>query len=131
VKYLDNSLLIGWVQYALCLSQSEYAREMKRLKVEQPTPFLIEGKSATTHFFYPKDDGNKCVAVVCLKPEPDMDAIAIATLLVHEAVHIWQEERERWAKTARAARSRRTPFSESPQPSCGLTATPCLPEGIP
>lgn len=94
MKYLDNSLLIGWVQYALCLDPTEYAKEMKRLNVERPTPFLIEGKPATTHFLYPKDEDNKCVAIVCLKPETDMDAIAIATLLVHEAVHIWQEECE-------------------------------------
>lgn len=94
MKYLDNSLLIGWVQYALCLDPSEYAKEMKRLKVEQPTPFLMEDKPATTHFFYPKGDGSKSVAIVCLCPEDDMDAIAIATLLVHEAVHIWQEKCE-------------------------------------
>jgi hypothetical protein len=94
VKYLDNSLLIGWVQYAICLSPTEYAREMRRLNVKQPTPFLIEGKPATTHFFSPKDDDSNRVAIVCLCPPKDMDSIGVATLLVHEAVHIWQEERE-------------------------------------
>lgn len=94
MKYLDNCLLIGWVQYALCLNKADYEKEMKRLKVETPSHFLIDGKPATTHFFYPKDDPVTCVAIVCLGEMGDRDPITVATLLVHEAVHIWQEECE-------------------------------------
>ena len=94
MKYLDNSLLIGWVQYALCLSKADYEKEMKRLKVEEPSSFLIPGKPATTHFFHPKDNANTAVAIVCMDEIGDWDPIKIATLLVHEAVHIWQYECE-------------------------------------
>ena len=95
MKYLDNSLLIGWISYALCLDPADYQREMRRLKVENPTPFLIEGKPATTHFFHLKEHkGESSVAIVCLGDCGDRDPISVATLLVHEAVHIWQEECE-------------------------------------
>lgn len=92
MKYLDNCLLVGWVRYALCLDGDEYTKEMTRLKVESPTPFLIEDKPATTHFFHKKGDRNESVAIVCIGDVSNMDPISIATLLVHEAVHIWQEE---------------------------------------
>lgn len=92
MRYLDNCLLTGWVRYALCLDKDEYAREMRRLNVESPTPFLIEDKPATTHFLHEKGNHNELVAIVCIGDVSRMDAISIATLLVHEAVHIWQEE---------------------------------------
>lgn len=94
MKYLDNCLLVGWVQYALCLSRSEYERETKRLGVEAASPFLIDGKPATTHFLHPKDDSTTAVAIVCLGDMCERDPITIATLLVHEAVHVWQYECE-------------------------------------
>lgn len=92
MRYLDNCLLVGWVQYALCMRKAEYEKETKRLGVEEPSSFLIEGKPATTHFFHPKDDNTTAVAIVCLGNMGDRDPIIIATLLVHEAVHIWQYE---------------------------------------
>lgn len=94
MRYLDNSLIVGWVQYALCLSAADYAREAKRLNAENPTNFLIDGKHATTHFFERKEGGSGAVAIVCLGEHDEKDPIAVATLLVHEAVHIWQYECE-------------------------------------
>jgi hypothetical protein len=92
VKWLDNSLIVGWVQYVLCLSQADYVKELKRLNVESPTSFLIEGKPATTHFFHLKDDKHTSCAIVCLGDMAGRTPIDIAALLVHEAVHIWQQE---------------------------------------
>ena len=94
MKYLDNSLIIGWTRYALCMDEAEYLREMKRLRIKDPTAFLLEGKPATTHFFSLKDGNGEGTAIVCIRPSPEQDSIAIATLLVHEAVHIWQCECE-------------------------------------
>lgn len=94
MKYLDNALLVGWVRYALCLNPADYQREMKRLKVADPSPFLIEGRPATTHFYSPKDDSTTAAAIVCLNIPEGHDAISVAALIVHEAVHIWQYECE-------------------------------------
>lgn len=90
MKYLDRSLVQSTYHYALCLSEREFYRELKRLHVPQPWPsFVNKDAHATVHFI----DSPKLasVAVVCIDPSNVLpDPIVLAGLLVHESVHIFQ-----------------------------------------
>lgn len=77
--------------YTACFSEKAFQREMRRLRVPanaQP-PFVMASANASTHFFE-KSDGS-VAAIVCMDTGTDAEPIQVACLLVHEAVHIWQE----------------------------------------
>jgi hypothetical protein len=95
VKYLDRSLLWSPIAYGLCTTEAEYRREVKRLGVISPSPFLCRPTAgATTHFLDSSDATNiafgDIVAIVCIRRRDDVDPINVAALLCHEAVHIFQ-----------------------------------------
>lgn len=76
--------------FTACFSEAAFRREMRRLKIrdgDQP-PFVKGGSNATTHFI---ERAGNLAAIVCMAPDDEIDGIQIAALLVHEAVHIWQE----------------------------------------
>lgn len=77
------------VRYCLCLDEKTYLAECKKLNIGSPTPFLKEGSGATTHFA----DGDKgvSVALVCMSIKEERTILAHYALLVHEAVHVYQE----------------------------------------
>lgn len=63
---------------------------MRRLKAPSIPRWLASERSkATSHFFSHEDHG--LVAIVCLDGWQDLHPIEVAGLLVHEAVHVWQE----------------------------------------
>jgi len=57
-------------------------------KREWPTFIKTPRADATTSYVHNRD-GDLC-AIVCLREREGITPIAIAALLVHEAVHIWQ-----------------------------------------
>jgi hypothetical protein len=62
---------------------------MRRLKVRHCGPWISTPQaSATAHHF--SNDGS-LLCVVCLRDHEGRDPVEIAGLLVHEAVHAWQE----------------------------------------
>lgn len=93
-KYLDRRLTLCSTCYCLCLSEKEFNTEMERLKV----PIHKRGEAgcanngARTHFV-PETESHLRAALVCLNGEQvkGYTGIQIASLLVHEAVHIWQD----------------------------------------
>ncbi|TGB34391.1 hypothetical protein [Burkholderia thailandensis] len=91
MKYTEDVLLHRPCSLALCISELDYLREMRRLKIKSPSRWVIEGKTATAHWFDNRGGGD-CVAIVCLDLERVLggSGIAIAALLVHEAVHLFQ-----------------------------------------
>lgn len=75
----------------VCTTEADYYRTLRYLKVPvaEWDRWLIIDSLATTHYFdTPK--GNR-VTIVCIPVTPDTDGIDVATLLVHEAVHVVQE----------------------------------------
>lgn len=91
MKYLSRSLLTLPLYLGLCRDEAAFQKEMKRLKVPRESwpPFIPDGKDACAHFFERGSDVN---VVICLarrkRPKAQLHA-----LLVHEAVHVWQEVR--------------------------------------
>jgi len=95
VKRLDRSLIWSPIQYGLCISDAQYQRELTRLGVIDPSPFLSRPTAgATTHFLDSTDATNippgDTIAIVCIRRRDDVDPINVAALLCHEAVHIFQ-----------------------------------------
>lgn len=89
-QWLERSLVTSPVYYSLATSAEIYFGELKRLKV--PTlPGKDKEPDATTNIFE-NENGETC-CIVCLF-DHTRDKNQIFALLVHEAVHIWQEIRK-------------------------------------
>lgn len=86
-RWLNRALLVG-PYYTLCLTEQAYLREVKRMKVAAPDPWVHDGKDATVHHFTAP---HGLASVVCLRYRADHEPLTIAGVLVHEAVHIWQQ----------------------------------------
>lgn len=90
--WLDRRIAAPGPYLALCLSESEFLAAMAHLDIKQPGEWLNPGKPATAHMANsPKGDR---VCVVCIDRWQGRNPIEVAGLLVHEAVHVWQEYAE-------------------------------------
>ena len=87
MKWCDRRLVTNPLMVGLCLSEKKFKKEMKRLGMKTSPRFLNHGSNATTHFFV--KDGEEC-AIVALGSTKGYTDIEVDTLLVHEAVHVWQ-----------------------------------------
>lgn len=99
-KWLDRRINTNALCYTLCTTEIQFREELKRLALPQndwPSFLTTSHSNATTHFLYQSGTGAGHCAIVCL-PLPSKaekrTGIEIAGLLVHEAVHIWQEHCE-------------------------------------
>ncbi len=75
--------------YCLCTNEADYFKAMKHLKLKTPPPWLNTGAPATTHTLT-KADGKLC-CVVCIDVPKGTTKGQVYGLLVHEAVHVWQQ----------------------------------------
>lgn len=87
-KWLDNTLISG-PYLCLCLSQQEMESALRHCGIKEYVPFINNCSDATTHFFT-NDDG-KLMTIVCLGETEKVHPIQVASMLVHEAVHVFQE----------------------------------------
>jgi len=96
INWLDRALVVTPYCYCLCLSEEQFNREMVRLHIPQNVrPCFLEKSPATVHFFESENkDIHKYIAIVCLDAGQERSASQTASVLVHEAVHIWQETKK-------------------------------------
>ena len=89
MNWCGRGLLKSPIRYGLCLSQIDYDTALIKLGMESE-PWLSKGAEAVSHFI---DCGDKVRVIVCLKMKrrPIEKPYSI---LIHEAVHVWQEIRE-------------------------------------
>ena len=86
----------AWIphHYGFCPDEKAWKHEMKRLEVKDvPYPALTTD-ACCTHFEKSKNKsgdsaGNSC-SIVSISHEK-RDPLAIVTLLVHEAMHVWRQ----------------------------------------
>ena len=92
MKWCDRDLWQCRCAYGLCLNQKDFERELKRMNIptSQWPAWVSPNADASTHFFE-HPDGHKA-AIVCLS-DRKMSGVSTAAVLVHEAVHIWQEHK--------------------------------------
>lgn len=90
-KWLDRSLVSCPYYINLCLSEKDYQRELRRIKLERKDwpPFLMSPDCDATAQFLEASDGKK-YAIVCLGPTEKMTDVQVLGILVHEATHVWQ-----------------------------------------
>jgi|ERR1700731_3502384 len=98
MRYLNQNLVKSHIHYGLCLTEPEFKQELKNLGVYRRVGFLPHKDArAATHFF---DDTHGCnmepgakVMIVCMPRIVGEGGILAASVLVHEAVHIFQAVR--------------------------------------
>lgn len=90
-RWLDRRIAAPGPHLCLVLSQKEFDDALLHCKVKTGHPYISsEYADASTHFLTRPDGG--AVALVALGPEYERRTpIEVAGLLVHEAVHVWQE----------------------------------------
>lgn len=86
-RWLDRRIAAPGPYLALCLSEAEFREAVAHLKSPELPRWI--GKDATTHTFDHLDGGPCCI--VCLRGWEGRDPIEVAGILVHEAVHVWQQ----------------------------------------
>ena len=89
-RWLSRDIAAPGPYLILFLEENQFHKELKKLGVNEEISFVSSTHSnATVHKLFSKE-GNHC-ALVCLNKWESRSGIEIAGLLVHEAVHIWQE----------------------------------------
>lgn len=88
-QWLDRRISAPGPFLTLCLSEEQFKAAIKHMRIPVAPPFVNTPHSqATAHFF---DGPRGLAAVVCLRDFEGRDPVEVAGLLIHEAVHVWQE----------------------------------------
>ena len=95
--WLNRSLYTTPVNYCLLTTEAQYLREMKKLGVTNPDPWL-GGAVACTHHLSNRH-GDLC-ALVCYPVKLKIPPHHVAGVLAHEAMHIWRVMREHIGETS-------------------------------
>lgn len=92
VKWIRRAIIVSPYCIGLCKEEAAFWQELKRLKIPRETwpEWIPEGKDARVHLFTQIKSHNLC-AIVCIKKSKKTTQNQIVGLLIHEAVHIWQE----------------------------------------
>jgi hypothetical protein len=88
MKWLDRRVAAPGPYLALCLTEKQYLKAMKHCNIKNPPNWIRGNADATTHIL--QNENNESVCIVCLNQGKHKKA-EILGLLVHEAVHVWQE----------------------------------------
>lgn len=88
VEWLNRMPAFPLPYFCLCTSEAEYLQVMKHLKLNRPSRWVTNDNGATTHTL--TSEGKDC-CVVCIDVPKDKNKGQVYALLIHEAVHIWQE----------------------------------------
>lgn len=89
--FLERAFFCG-NYLALCTSEKLFEKVLDYIDIpkDDRLRWLGDGANATTHTI--EVDGNN-FSIVCVHPPPShVSGIEVAALLVHEAVHIWQNK---------------------------------------
>jgi hypothetical protein len=90
-KWVDNVMIRSHHKIAICISEEDFKFELRRLNVPETQwdEWLSDDSSAYTHVFDSVDNNKPSkIVIICVRPKQE-EAIFY---LIHEAVHIYQEE---------------------------------------
>lgn len=86
-KWLDRIISTPAPRMCLCLTEDEYGEACKVLGLKLAPNKWVTG-DACAHTF--ECDG-QTTTIVCLRVRAGVTPVQIAAMLVHEAVHVWQQ----------------------------------------
>lgn len=90
VRWLDRRIAAPGPYLALALNEEKFDAALKHMGVvDRPRFIATDAADATCHVLEKGGGGLACI--VCLSGWEEADPIEVAGLLVHEAVHIWQQ----------------------------------------
>lgn len=95
-NWLNRVLVQSPCHLALCLTEKQFQQKCKELKVPKsgrPEFMHTWHSHATVHFFENREDCS-VAAVVCIRDMDKYSYAEVASLICHEAVHVWQAIRE-------------------------------------
>lgn len=93
MKWCNRDLVVSPFHFGLCLSEKKFRKELKALGADEDLPFVRNWHSAASAHTFTRPDSIS--VIVCMRPAPPgVERIQVYSLLVHEAVHIWQEIKE-------------------------------------
>lgn len=76
--------------YTLCTNEKMFRAVLKKLKIKEKVNFVRSASAgASTHFLYSKNNKNICI--VTIKPLAKRSIEQRHAVLMHEALHVWQE----------------------------------------
>lgn len=91
-KWLDRRIAAPGPFMTLCLHEHEFAAACRHLKVDLVPWIKTSHAHATAHCF--RLPGKPSAVIVALNDWHGRDAVDVAGLLIHEAVHVWQRYAE-------------------------------------
>src|SRR5512134_939745 len=92
--WCDRAIFVSPVYFGLCTTEAQFREVLLKMSVPQlnwPKFITSDHYDATVHYFERQE---MVAAVVCIRIDKARNGIKVAALLVHEAVHIWQEIRQ-------------------------------------
>lgn len=90
VEWLNRMPAMPLPYFCLCTTEAQFLYAMKHLKLKNPPAWITgENANATTHTLT-NPEGKLC-CVVCIRVYKGISKGQVYALLVHEAVHVWQE----------------------------------------
>lgn len=90
--WCNRSSTIPFPYFCLCITEAQFKGVLKHLKVTEQIDWIKNAHSdGTTHFF---ENKGKTSIAVCMRLKKGLTIEQIYGLLVHEAVHIWQDIRD-------------------------------------
>jgi hypothetical protein len=95
IEWLDRSLMQG-PYLALVLSAQEFHKALDHCKIpmeDRGRWIKTDHSDATAHYL--QNPEGQLVCIVAVRPKKDTTGVQIAAMLVHEAVHVYQQFRER------------------------------------
>lgn len=88
-KWLDRELMTG-PYLILCLSKEAYLAALADLGQEPEAAWIATPQANGTAHTMPNTHDGKQAVVICIRNHEGRDGVEIAGLLIHEAVHVWQ-----------------------------------------
>ena len=93
--WLDRTLFTSPYYYRLCLTEKDFQKELKHLRLPKSSwgTWLATDRAGATLHRFTKSNGEMC-AIICLDESAYSSLVQRYSVLVHEAVHLWQYIRE-------------------------------------
>jgi hypothetical protein len=92
VSWISRDLIVSPIYICLCINEKQFHKALRHLAIaknDYPDYLKTPHANATVHFLINNKTGKEC-AIICLGNTKGIETLQIYSLLIHEAVHIWQ-----------------------------------------